>query len=57
VDGDWNPIAAIIEPDESNREVYAELYGLYRELYPATRPQAHALAGLEKSFSRETSRR
>jgi xylulokinase len=56
---DWNPIAATIEPDEGNAEVYEELYGLFRELYPATRAQAHALAALqsEKSISREGSRR
>ncbi len=43
----WNSIASTVEPDPHNREVYAELYGLYRELYPATSSLAHALADLQ----------
>jgi xylulokinase len=37
-----------VEPDEANRELYDELYGVCRELYPATRAQLHRLAGLQK---------
>ena len=47
-DTDWNRIVATVEPDEANREIYDELYGVYRELYPATREQMHRLAGLQK---------
>jgi xylulokinase len=56
---DWNPVAATIEPDGGNAGIYDELYGLYRELYPATRAHAHALAALqsEKSISREETSR
>ncbi|NKI43433.1 FGGY-family carbohydrate kinase [Streptomyces physcomitrii] len=42
--GGWNPVASVVEPDPATGEVYEELYGLYRELYPATREAAHVLA-------------
>jgi xylulokinase len=41
---DWNPPATTVEPDASAKATYDELYGLYRDLYPATREAAHALA-------------
>jgi xylulokinase len=44
----WNPVAAVVEPDASVGELYEELYGVYRELYPATRAQAHALAAIQE---------
>ncbi len=47
-DTDWSRISATVEPNEGKRSLYDELYGLYRELYPATREQAHALAALQK---------
>ncbi|MET7401927.1 FGGY-family carbohydrate kinase [Dactylosporangium sp. NPDC005572] len=40
----WNPPAETITPDAALRPGYDELYALYRELYPATRGVAHALA-------------
>lgn len=43
----WNSIASTVEPDPDNRKVYEELYGLYRDLYPATSSLAHALADLQ----------
>ncbi len=43
-DTDWTSIAEIVEPDPANREVYDELYALYRDLYPATSDTVHALA-------------
>jgi xylulokinase len=43
----WNTISATIEPDEGKREIYDELYYLYRELYPATREYTHRLAKLQ----------
>jgi xylulokinase len=45
---DWSRIVATVEPDEANRALYDELYGVYRELYPATSEQAHALARMQK---------
>ena len=44
----WNSTAAVIEPDLHTRDIYEELYTLYRELYPATRSVAHSLADLQK---------
>jgi xylulokinase len=41
---DWNPVAETVQPLERNVEGYDELYGLYRELYPATARIAHALS-------------
>jgi xylulokinase len=46
-DGAWNPPAAVVEPNPATRAVYNTLYGIYRDLYPATRPAAHALADLQ----------
>jgi xylulokinase len=48
-DTDWSSIAETVEPDPANREVYDELYAVYKDLYPATRPMAHALADLQKA--------
>jgi xylulokinase len=47
-DADWSRIAATVEPKEENRKVYDELYEIYRDLYPATREQMHALAGMQR---------
>jgi len=47
-DTDWSKVSETVEPNEENREVYDELYGIYRDLYPATRDQMHALAGMQK---------
>jgi xylulokinase len=43
----WNPVERVIEPDPAATEVYEPLYRLYRDLYPATRRHAHALAALQ----------
>src|SRR5690606_9502238 len=40
----WNPPARVVEPDPALRATYDELYGLYRDLYPATSDVVHALA-------------
>ncbi|WP_432825319.1 FGGY-family carbohydrate kinase [Dactylosporangium sp. CA-092794] len=45
---DWNPVAETVEPDPANRAGYDELYGLYRDLYPATRTIAHTLAARQR---------
>lgn len=47
-DTDWSRIVDTVEPQEANREVYDELYGVYRELYPATREQVHKLAKMQQ---------
>ena len=47
-DADWTKIVALVEPDKANRELYDELYGVYRDLYPATRETSHRLADLQK---------
>ena len=46
-DVQWTTLADTIEPDPANRELYDELYAIYRDLYPATRQQAHALANIQ----------
>lgn len=47
-DTDWSRISATVEPDAENREVHDDLYGIYRELYPATREQPHRLAEMQR---------
>jgi xylulokinase len=42
----WSRVERTVEPNAEYRERYDELYDVYRALYPATRAQAHALAGL-----------
>lgn len=41
-------IVGAVEPDTGNHEIYDELYGIYRELYPATREASHAFADLQR---------
>jgi xylulokinase len=43
----WNPPQQVVSPDPEQAERYSERYGLYRELYPATRPVVHALARVQ----------
>jgi xylulokinase len=47
-DTDWSRISATVEPNPENRETYDELYGIYRELYPATLEASHKLAEMQK---------
>jgi xylulokinase len=44
---EWNPAAGVVEPDPAAQELYDRLYRIYRELYPATRSAAHALAEMQ----------
>ncbi|HET8843867.1 MAG TPA: FGGY-family carbohydrate kinase [Ktedonobacteraceae bacterium] len=44
----WNPITIRVQPDSTVRPIYDELYSIYRQLYPATLPQAHQLATLQE---------
>ena len=46
---DWARPAARIEPVAERAELYDESYALYRELYPATRAIAHALAARQEA--------
>ncbi|WP_069465626.1 FGGY-family carbohydrate kinase [Actinacidiphila rubida] len=41
---DWNPVAEVVRPDPARTAAYDELYGLYRQLYPASADVVHALA-------------
>jgi xylulokinase len=45
----WNPPSVLVEPDPRLAGRYAELYGLYRDLYPSTRDISHALAALQRT--------
>ncbi|MGH3766593.1 MAG: FGGY-family carbohydrate kinase [Pseudonocardiaceae bacterium] len=47
----WNPIATTIEPRRESVSAYERYYALYRELYPSTRPIAHALAREQRTDS------
>jgi xylulokinase len=40
---DWARIVREIRPDSGNRALYDDLYGTWRELYPATREVVHRL--------------
>lgn len=48
-DAEWNRMTAEITPDPSTQEVYGRQYEIFRELYPATREQVHALAALQEA--------
>jgi len=50
-DTDWSSIAETVEPNPDNREVYDELYALYKDLYSATRATVHALAAVQTKDS------
>jgi len=43
----WNAISTTVEPRAEAHDIYNILYRIYRELYPATRTQVHALADLQ----------
>ena len=42
----WNPVTRRLIPTDTHRSVYDDMYGIYRSLYPALRPQMHNLASL-----------
>lgn len=46
-DADWAPVSETVEPDRKNQAIYNELYAIYRDLYPATKQAAHALADIQ----------
>jgi xylulokinase len=43
---DWSGAHAVVAPDRGAAAAYEEPYRIYRELYPATKEQQHALADL-----------
>lgn len=47
---DWNPPAAVREPDPSRTALYDDLFRLYLDLYPASRDVVHALADHQKKI-------
>jgi xylulokinase len=47
-DAPWNRPAATLVPDLATADRYAELYAVYRDLYPATRELAHAAARVQR---------
>ncbi|MFB6554657.1 FGGY-family carbohydrate kinase [Streptomyces sp. NPDC056405] len=44
---DWNPVRATVTPSTGHTGRYADLYALYRQLYPATSAVVHDLAALQ----------
>lgn len=46
-DTTWATVAETVAPNPASRDIYDELYGIYRSLYPATSVQAHALAEVQ----------
>ena len=51
--GTWVRIAQTVTPDPDHRSTYDEQYRIFRELYPATKAQAHALAELQSPKSQD----
>lgn len=47
-DTTWNSVDRVITPNDDYREIYDQLYHVYRELYEATAPFMHTLAALQK---------
>ncbi len=45
---DWAVVREVVRPDEANRQLYDELYDVYRDLYPATKEQVHRLARMQE---------
>lgn len=43
----WNPVRNVIRPRSETAARYDELYGLYKQLYPATADVVHALAAMQ----------
>jgi hypothetical protein len=44
-----NPTREVCTPQPQRSDEYSRLYGLYRDLYPATRPIAHDLARRQRA--------
>lgn len=48
-DTDWATVDRTVEPDAAAAATYDELFGIYSDLYPATRDQVHALARMQEA--------
>lgn len=48
-DTDWARIASVVEPRPEAQEAYEQLFTVFEELYPATKPQVHALASMQEA--------
>lgn len=48
-DTDWARIGQLVVPRPQAQEAYEKLFAVYEELYPATKPQVHALAALQEA--------
>jgi xylulokinase len=46
---EWNETASVVAPNPRHTERYDSLYRVYRQLYAATKEQAHTLADLQSS--------
>lgn len=46
-DTSWATISDVVKPNPDTREVYEQLYGAFRDLYPATRDHMHLLAQIQ----------
>lgn len=46
----WMRLKTTVEPNQELHDLYSELYGHYRQLYPVTRDIAHALADIQVRF-------
>lgn len=51
---EWNPPRQTCRPDPEHAETYAELYGLYRDLYSGTTSVVHALARMQHTAATHT---
>jgi xylulokinase len=47
-DTSWTRPCETLQPDLTTAELYDEFYDYYKQLYPATREIAHALAGIQE---------
>ncbi len=47
-DTDWARTATVVVPDPEHRDLYDELYAVYRDLYPATKEPVHRLARIQE---------
>lgn len=49
--GAWVKPSDAIEPDRADSEIYKDVHGIYRSLYPATRDAMHALHSIDLQTS------
>ncbi|MFC8504744.1 FGGY-family carbohydrate kinase [Pedococcus sp. NPDC057267] len=49
---DWASVGTVVEPNPANHELYDRLYGVYGDLYPATKSLVHTLAATQEDAFR-----